>query len=52
MAKMILAAATISTDGNYIAANGHIVGTFVAILVIHGLLNVRLTPRVAFALPS
>ncbi|KAL8292062.1 hypothetical protein RQP46_001528 [Phenoliferia psychrophenolica] len=39
LAKMILAAATISTDGDYVAQNGHIVGTFIAILCIHGLLN-------------
>ncbi|KAM0753010.1 APC amino acid permease [Meredithblackwellia eburnea MCA 4105] len=39
LAKMILAAATISTDGAYVASNGHIVGTYIAILCIHGLLN-------------
>lgn len=41
---MILAAAAVSTDGTYVAAPGHIVGVYIAILVIHGLLNVCLNP--------
>ncbi|KAI5478073.1 hypothetical protein MNV49_005438 [Pseudohyphozyma bogoriensis] len=39
LAKMILAAASVSTDGTYVPADGHIVGVFAAILCIHGTLN-------------
>ncbi|BGP17507.1 polyamine transporter tpo5 [Rhodosporidiobolus nylandii] len=39
LAGMILAAASISTDGAYVATAGHTVAVFVGLLVIHGLLN-------------
>ncbi|GAA6019636.1 hypothetical protein JCM10207_006950 [Rhodosporidiobolus poonsookiae] len=39
LAGMILAAATISTDGEYVATAGHTVGVFCALLIGHGVLN-------------
>ncbi|GAA5894121.1 hypothetical protein JCM5296_001017 [Sporobolomyces johnsonii] len=39
LAGMILAAATVSTDGAYVATAGHTVAVYVFLLVVHGLLN-------------
>ncbi|GAA5987357.1 hypothetical protein JCM10908_001925 [Rhodotorula pacifica] len=39
LANMILAAASISTDGSYVASAGHVMAVYVALLIIHGLLN-------------
>ncbi|GAA5913244.1 hypothetical protein JCM6882_000041 [Rhodosporidiobolus microsporus] len=39
LAQMILAAATISTDGAYVASAGHTFAVYAALLIIHGLLN-------------
>lgn len=43
---MILAAATISTDGNYVASAGHQMGVYCFLLVVHGIMNVRLVSLV------
>ncbi|POY75264.1 hypothetical protein BMF94_1634 [Rhodotorula taiwanensis] len=39
LANMILAAASISTDGAYVATAGQTMAVYVALLVVHGLLN-------------
>ncbi|GAA5827476.1 hypothetical protein JCM11251_003828 [Rhodosporidiobolus azoricus] len=39
LAQMILAAATISTNGEYVATAGHTFGVYAALLIIHGFLN-------------
>lgn len=36
---MILAAASVSTDGSYVATAGHTMAVYVGLLVVHGLLN-------------
>lgn len=40
---MILSAATIATDGDYTPTSGHTVALFIGLLVVHGLLNVRVS---------
>lgn len=39
LANMILAAASISTDGAYVATAGETMAVYVALLIVHGLLN-------------
>jgi len=46
LSGMILAAATISTDGNYVASAGHQMGVYCFLLVVHGIMNVRLVSLV------
>lgn len=49
---MILSAATIATDGNYQPTQGHIVGLFIVLLIIHGLLNSLATRALAMITKS
>lgn len=43
LAGMIFSAVTIATDGDFVATQGQTVGLFIGLLVVHGLLNVRMT---------